>query len=570
MQDSDMFPDTADIIESLRDDTAVETERLERATVVNRVAERVDFVSEVTLEVIERTERATFPESEYGQLCRQRVPYSECYEYAPEDFSEEIIEFIEIGCQAQRCGDCDGDGTTVCSSCGGRGTKQCFECRGTGTQECPDCLGTGWEEGWDDDDEGGPCWTCSGNGEVACDAFGCDDGQQDCESCYREGTQQCSMCNGEGAVVTAVYGAIEFSKTRTIETAATAFETDLFELDESDGALVNRSCEEPADRIGKAGNDASRIWRRLTEQRSIPCVSVTYDCDGETYTAGWVDGEVRRGEYPPSEIAVREQIERAVDDNQFTYDNSPDDGTTGLLITDMVTTVKILLWMFGGVFILSAGINVINWLLGSALPVGSVGSTAADALSLITVLGTSLYITARFHERTMESIPGRRVAAMAGPTLVSVAAMSLLATEQVSLLVGGSIFGFAATLWGVSTARHLESIAEEAAFASNRRQMFLTETLDFPPQVVDRHDMRDLLPDPQTQTERRAKLAASIVGIGCVGLASLYTVVVLFLSLLGLEEIATMPVGPGVAIGVLALPTAVTLLSVGAVFIVRR
>jgi hypothetical protein len=371
-------------------------------------------------------------------------------------------------------------------------------------------------------------------------------------------------------VVVAVYGALEFTKTRTVETAATAFETDLFELDESDGSLIDRSREEPTDRIGKAGGNNTRVWRRVTEQRSIPCVSVTYDCGGETYTAGWVDGAVRRGEYPPSETVVREQIEHAIDDNQFMYDSSPDDGTTSLVIADVVTTAKTILWLFSGILAVSAGASVIDWLFGSTLPDISVGSTVTSALTVIAILGTSLYITARRHRRATESTAGRSLSAIAAPALASIVIAALLVTGQVSLLVGGTLLGFAATLWGVAVARHLQSIAEEAAFVSDRRDTFLTKTLDYPPKVVNRHDLGDLLPAPQAQTERRTERAATVVGIGCVGLAGLYTTGKFMLSLLGLGESTTMSAEPTIAVGFLALPTALILLSGGALFILRQ
>ena len=564
MQDSGVSSGSAEIIDTLKNDPSVETDRLAEATVVDEVEEHVDFVSEVTLTVTERAERATFPRSEYSQLCRQRVPYGECYDHAPGDFSEATVEFVEVGRQPEGCGDCGGSGKTVCSSCGGRGTTRCIECGGTGTRDCSDCSGTGM--GWDDD---GPCMTCSGSGDVPCDAFDCDGGQAECRACGGGGETQCSLCSGEGAVVTAVHGALEFARTRTTETVATAFETDMFELDESDGTLVDRSREEPDDRVGEGAGDTSRVWRRVTEQRSVPCVSVTYECDGETYTAGWVDGDVRRGRYPPSETAVREQIGDAVDGGYFAYDSAPDDGVMGLVVADIVTTGKTLLWIFGGLLAVSAGFGLAGWVFGSVLQVGSIGSAATGALSLVAVLGTALYLTARLHGRAAESTPGRSMAAIASPALVSLVAVALLAAGQVPLLAGGSLFGFAAALWGVSVARHLRSVADEASFLTHQRRTFLDETLASPPRVVDRHDLSELIPDPQTETERRADRAAAVAGIGCVGLAGVHAVGALLLSL-AISESASGSTPPVVVIGVLALPAALILVSLGALATVRR
>ena len=568
MQDAEVFPEPTEILDTLGDDALVETERVERATVGEQVAERVDLVAETVLEVTERGERAAFPESEYGRLCGQRVPYAECYNYAPEGFSEAVVEFVETGCRPQRCGDCEGDGTTVCSSCGGQGTKSCTRCGGFGKQECSDCGGSGQVtdiDGWLE-----TCSTCGGNGKVTCDAIGCSGGRKDCGGCHGRGRQQCSLCSGEGTVVVAVHGTLEFTETRTVEMSSSSFETDLFELDGSDGELLDRSREEPTDRIGEGSEDPTRVWRRVTERRSIPCVSVTYTCDGETYTAGWVDGDVRRGEYPPSEVAVREQIEDAVEDDRFTYDSSPDDGVTGLVVDDAVTTGKTLLWVFAGLLAVSAVFAGVEWVLGSGLPDGPISSTITGVVSSAAILGISLYVTTRRHRRRTDSISGRSLSALAAPVLAVVVAVGLLATGRVSLSVGGALLGLAVTLWGVSVARHLRDIAEEATVIDDRRRTFLEETLTYPRGVVDRHDVGDLLPDPQGRTERRAERAGTVVGVGCVGLASLYTVGTLVLSLLASEGATPASVEPLVVAGFLAPPTVLILIGGGALFTIRR
>ena len=89
-----MSSGSAEIIDALKHDPSVETDRLMEATVVDEAEEHVDFFSKVTLTVTERAERVTFPRSEYSRLCRQRVPYGECYDHAPGDFSEATVESL--------------------------------------------------------------------------------------------------------------------------------------------------------------------------------------------------------------------------------------------------------------------------------------------------------------------------------------------------------------------------------------------------------------------------------------------------------------------------------------------
>jgi hypothetical protein len=544
-------------LENVKNDSGVEAERVERATVVDEVREHVDLVSEVALEVAESTERATFPRSEYERLCDQLVPYAECYGHVPSDYSEGSVEFVETGRQPGRCHDCDGGGTTVCSSCGGRGTTACVHCGGSGTrrQDCPDCSGSGYDvDGWS-------CTTCDGSGEVegACDSLGCDRGRQECGSCRGGGRRQCSSCGGEGAVVTALHGVLEFTRTRTVETAATAFQTDTFELTESDGTVVDRSAEGPDDRAGEESGDTSRVWRRRTEQRSIPCMSVAYEVDGESYTAGWVDREVRLGEYPPSEAAVRERIERTVADGRFEYDRRPAGGTTSLLVEDVTRTAKTILWVLGGVVAVSVVLGAVDVVLGPVV------APVTGVLLVVAVLGVSVYVTARLHGRDEQPVSGRTPADVAGPAVASVAAVAVAATGQVSLMLAGALAGFAAALWGVSVARRLRSVADEAAFVTDQRRTVLEEALDDPERVVDRHDLGGLIPGPAGETERRAARAASVVGIGCVGLASLYTLGTLGLEAVGFPASAGGPVAAG---AVLALPAVLTAVSVGALVVV--
>jgi hypothetical protein len=161
------------------------------------------------------------------------------------------------------------------------------------------------------------------------------------------------------------------------------------------------------------------------------------------------------------------------------------------------------------------------------------------------------------------------MAAIASPALVSLVAVALLAAGQVPLLAGGSLFGFAASLWGVSVARHLRSIADEASFLTHQHRALFDETLDYPRRVVDRHDLSDLIPDPQMETERRADRAAAVVGIGCVGLAGVHAVGALLLSF-AISESASGSTPPAVVIGVLALPAALILVSLGAFATIRR
>lgn len=90
----------------------------------------------------------------------------------------------------EKCLQCHGTGKGGCNYCNG-GYKMCTMCMKEGSLECSTCDGSG-KVGEDDD-----CPDCSGRGRVICNRCS-GDGVVMCESCSGTGGKECYNCHGNG------------------------------------------------------------------------------------------------------------------------------------------------------------------------------------------------------------------------------------------------------------------------------------------------------------------------------------------------------------------------------------
>jgi hypothetical protein len=201
------------------------------------------------------------------------------------------------------CSECSGSGYVNCSNCGGSTQEDCSSCGGTGSvmkeveYDCQGCGGDGKV----------PCTTCGGTNKVDCPD--CTDGTERCtyRDCNGTGIVTCSRCKGDGEVVNAREGKLEFTKREK-----TNWETNgvpKSHLYKTDGTL--EETKKPID-----GNEVqargSGTYRKRIKNYHISCTYVEYEYEEKRYGVTQVEvddeTELRYRTFPVDQEFVAETI----------------------------------------------------------------------------------------------------------------------------------------------------------------------------------------------------------------------------------------------------------------------
>ncbi|QZX99292.1 helix-turn-helix transcriptional regulator [Halobaculum rubrum] len=365
------------------------------------------------------------------------------------------------------CPECSGDGSNDCEACGGTAERDCDTCGGEGQIRCSRCHGS----------EEVRCTTCDETGEIRCTV--CDEsGNVECDVC-EDGRVTCDTCEGHGELVEAHEGTLSFKTDTVVNLNATAVPTD--HVTGHDGWEAERERRDPETDGG--------LYREETTVDEIPVTRVRYRHGGNEFVVFQIDGDVRYDDAPKPTAALREQVESAVEDGFFEYD---DDRTLAETIKAGPRQFVGSVVTVGVVAGIAAVITVVGSFLLAALPLGS---SITDTIGIaLPVVGGVLYASRRR--------PSRRIATAAnGAGLLAPAVGVVLAAVAVVSAVGSPLLrvvvvAAAVAFWADRVAGRLAYESVRLSHASSQRRTFIADTLDARPSELDGHAFTDRLPDP--------------------------------------------------------------------------
>ncbi|WP_435096581.1 hypothetical protein [Halarchaeum sp. P4] len=298
-----------DLLAALAEDWKVPDELPREATIDEVVTEDATKEIETALHATETVERRQYAESEYQAACRDRVAFAERHEYAPHNYTEKTVAFVEHDVASKPCPDCNGgqtvtcpechDGRVNCPQCGGDGIRDC-DCA-DGTVACGACDGHGEVHA-----NSGPadCANCGGDGTFRCPTcdgqsrFQCPDcagdGRQQCPVCEGSAEVECDTCEAEGHVYEAKAGSVDY----TIEEDVTAA-ADTLPIERVERAAGRRS-DETTHTFDPPIEGGRGVIRRTVETFTIPGTKVDYTFEGTSYDLYEIDGERVVPDHPQS------------------------------------------------------------------------------------------------------------------------------------------------------------------------------------------------------------------------------------------------------------------------------
>lgn len=266
------------VLSKLQNQEWVPNNLVENATVNSVQKDHTTFRYKWTLDIRvenEDDEPTVGHKYEFDDLTEDHIPIDERFAQVS-SYTDKTVDYYEL----HEDDAADGEGLALCPTCGGTETETCPKCDGRTEIRCTNCTRGEIETS---DGTKHPCPKCQGDRVITC------------PKCEGDHWVTCSTCFGEGEVYKVTTGTVVYEADYQLERIGDK-ELPLHTLDYPSGLGTQVDVRDPS---VKSGSDEVDVTRRETEIRIVPIVKLSYDYNGDTYEAFWVDGEVLTEETPP-------------------------------------------------------------------------------------------------------------------------------------------------------------------------------------------------------------------------------------------------------------------------------